>query len=312
MSFFNPIAARAAQLRDLESQISASQLKVHDLGNDIQELVAQQHVATAHLAQLRAEVRNLSVRVWELVEQKQIETERLYNLGVEARAAEADVRDLKCDVQRLAGERQVKTRHLDKLKLNVHTYEAALHSLNDDRQRLLEQQAELERRNAELREQQNVLQDNLRELQSGKMAQKAKSLQEDEAALTTSVMHLHETLQALQLNIRKTFVDFPLRHHPALQAVLPDPHAISSQAISEAELASAIQDVLGTIPERDRQVLTLRFGLDDAFPMTLEEVGQQLGISDARVWAIEQHAFRLLRHPLRSRKLREFLTADEE
>jgi len=72
-------------------------------------------------------------------------------------------------------------------------------------------------------------------------------------------------------------------------------------------LKDEISDVLLTLTEREEQVLRLRFGLDDGSCKTLEEVGQMFGVTRERIRQIEAKALRKLRHPSRSRKLRDYM-----
>ena len=72
-------------------------------------------------------------------------------------------------------------------------------------------------------------------------------------------------------------------------------------------LKDEISDVLLTLTEREEQVLRLRFGLDDGSCKTLEEVGQMFGVTRERIRQIEAKALRKLKHPSRSRKLKDFL-----
>jgi RNA polymerase primary sigma factor len=73
-------------------------------------------------------------------------------------------------------------------------------------------------------------------------------------------------------------------------------------------LKEELKGVLATLTEREEKVLRLRFGLDDGQCRTLEEVGQIFGVTRERIRQIEAKALRKLRHPSRSRKLKDFLT----
>jgi len=66
-----------------------------------------------------------------------------------------------------------------------------------------------------------------------------------------------------------------------------------------------VEDVLNTLTPRERRVLQLRFGLIDAHELTLQEVGQRLGVTRERIRQIETNALRKLRHPSRSEKLKD-------
>jgi len=82
------------------------------------------------------------------------------------------------------------------------------------------------------------------------------------------------------------------------------PDAASFQMLRES-----MEDVLGTLSERERLVLRLRFGLDDGRNRTLEEVGKEFSVTRERIRQIEAKALRKLRHPSRSHKLRDYLDA---
>ena len=80
-----------------------------------------------------------------------------------------------------------------------------------------------------------------------------------------------------------------------------------SEAAASMILKEQLVDVLGTLTEREQKVLRLRFGLDDGRARTLEEVGKEFNVTRERIRQIEAKALRKLRHPSRSRKLKEFL-----
>jgi RNA polymerase primary sigma factor len=65
--------------------------------------------------------------------------------------------------------------------------------------------------------------------------------------------------------------------------------------------------MLEELTEREKEVLRLRFGLEDGHPYTLEEVGRRFGVTRERIRQIEAKALRKLRHPSRSKKLRDYL-----
>ena len=72
-------------------------------------------------------------------------------------------------------------------------------------------------------------------------------------------------------------------------------------------LSEQLVEVLGTLTEREERVLRLRFGLDDGRTRTLEEVGEEFDVTRERIRQIEAKALRKLRHPSRSRKLKDYL-----
>lgn len=89
---------------------------------------------------------------------------------------------------------------------------------------------------------------------------------------------------------------------------IPDDDAPApAEAASFMLLKEQLQDVLETLTPREKQVLRLRFGLDDGRSRTLEEVGQHFGVTRERIRQIEAKALRKLRHPSRSKKLKDFL-----
>ena len=89
---------------------------------------------------------------------------------------------------------------------------------------------------------------------------------------------------------------------------IPDDDApIPAEAASQTLLKEQLADVLKTLTPREEKVLRLRFGLEDGRPRTLEEVGKEFNVTRERIRQIEAKALRKLRHPSRSRKLRDFL-----
>jgi RNA polymerase primary sigma factor len=80
-----------------------------------------------------------------------------------------------------------------------------------------------------------------------------------------------------------------------------------SDAVTYQLLKEQVGDVLDSISQREKRVLELRFGLEDGRSRTLEEVGREFGVTRERIRQIEAKALRKLRHPTRSKKLRDFL-----
>ena len=78
-------------------------------------------------------------------------------------------------------------------------------------------------------------------------------------------------------------------------------------AAAYSMLQKQLREVLDTLSEREKKVLILRFGLDDGRPRTLEEVGKEFNVTRERIRQIEAKALRKLRHPSRSKKLKDYL-----
>lgn len=83
----------------------------------------------------------------------------------------------------------------------------------------------------------------------------------------------------------------------------PSPYDAASREL----LKNHIDEVLSTLSDREKKVLILRFGLEDGRPRTLEEVGREFSVTRERIRQIEAKALRKLRHPTRSRKLKDYL-----
>ena len=89
---------------------------------------------------------------------------------------------------------------------------------------------------------------------------------------------------------------------------IPDDDAPApAEAAAYSLLKEQIEDVLGSLNEREQKVLKLRFGLEDGRARTLEEVGKEFDVTRERIRQIEAKAIRKLRHPSRSKKLRDYL-----
>ena len=84
---------------------------------------------------------------------------------------------------------------------------------------------------------------------------------------------------------------------------IPQPVDAAAQLLLREE----IQRELGNLTKREREVLEMRFGLKDGQGRTLEEVGREMGVTRERIRQIEAKALRKLRHPHRSKRLRDYL-----
>jgi RNA polymerase primary sigma factor len=80
-----------------------------------------------------------------------------------------------------------------------------------------------------------------------------------------------------------------------------------SQATEQAVLRDTLEDLLSTLTPREARILRLRFGLQDGYSYTLEEIGDRYGLTRERIRQIEQGALQRLRHPTRSRQLQGYL-----
>ena len=82
---------------------------------------------------------------------------------------------------------------------------------------------------------------------------------------------------------------------------------VPAEAAAATLLKEQLDEVLDTLTEREQKVLRLRFGMNDGRARTLEEVGKEFDVTRERIRQIEAKALRKLRHPSRSRKLKDYL-----
>ena len=110
--------------------------------------------------------------------------------------------------------------------------------------------------------------------------------------------------------LNNTSLDTPIGEDgdTALLDMIPEDSVLSVEdQVAASVLGNIINELLETLTERQRKVLELRFGLKDGRERTLEEVGQVFGVTRERIRQIEAKALRKLRHPSRSRKIKDFL-----
>jgi RNA polymerase primary sigma factor len=89
--------------------------------------------------------------------------------------------------------------------------------------------------------------------------------------------------------------------------IADDKAASPEDQTSKALLKEHLEEALGTLNDREKKVLIMRFGLEDGRPRTLEEVGKAFGVTRERIRQIEAKAIRKLKHPSRSKKLKDYL-----
>ena len=95
--------------------------------------------------------------------------------------------------------------------------------------------------------------------------------------------------------------------------IIPDDSALSPQEIAQQNmLKEQLMSVLETLTPREQKVIRLRYGLDDAHPRTLEEVGREFSVTRERIRQIEAKALRKLRHPSKLKKLKDDLMDEDE
>ena len=128
----------------------------------------------------------------------------------------------------------------------------------------------------------------------------------DQARTIRIPVHMVETIN----KVKKANSQLPIgeEEDSHLGDFIPDDDALApADAASMSLLKEQLADVLKTLTPREAKVLSLRFGLDDGNPKTLEEVGKVFNVTRERIRQIEAKALRKLRHPSRSRKLRDYL-----
>ena len=81
----------------------------------------------------------------------------------------------------------------------------------------------------------------------------------------------------------------------------------TEEAASVVLLKEQLLDVLGSLTPREQKVVMLRYGIEDGHPKTLEEVGKEFNVTRERIRQIEAKALKKLRHPSRSKKLKDFM-----
>ena len=95
--------------------------------------------------------------------------------------------------------------------------------------------------------------------------------------------------------------------------IIPDENALSPHEITQQKmLKEQLMSVLETLTPREQKVIRLRYGLDDAHPRTLEEVGREFSVTRERIRQIEAKALRKLRHPSKLKRLRDDLSDDDD
>ena len=135
---------------------------------------------------------------------------------------------------------------------------------------------------------------------------------EPTTAEIADAMHLTETRvqEIIKIAQEPVSLETPIgeEEDSHLGDFIPDEDAPApAEAASFALMKEQLMDVLDTLTPREEKVLRLRFGLDDGHQRTLEEVGKEFNVTRERVRQIEAKALRKLRHPSRSRKLKDFL-----
>ncbi|HKS06680.1 MAG TPA: RNA polymerase sigma factor RpoD/SigA [Gemmatimonadaceae bacterium] len=142
-----------------------------------------------------------------------------------------------------------------------------------------------------------MLQELGREATHAELAQQM-ALTEEEVARTMSISQTHLSLDAPLA---------PGEDNKLLDYIADTVHATPDERTFEKALTASIEEALCSLKEREAKILRLYFGLDDSEPMTLEEIGEMLGITRERVRQIKEKALSRLRHVSRARALESYL-----
>ncbi|KPV52109.1 RNA polymerase subunit sigma-70 [Kouleothrix aurantiaca] len=118
------------------------------------------------------------------------------------------------------------------------------------------------------------------------------------------------SLESLEAPITGSYRGMPTDGESTLGDFLADPNQNTEREGAKSLLREDIFKALGTLSEREREILILRYGLEDGEHRTLEVVGQHFGITRERIRQIEAEALRKLRHPVRGRALRRYMEGD--
>lgn len=115
--------------------------------------------------------------------------------------------------------------------------------------------------------------------------------------------------QLLQMPRHPVSLETPIGAEDSyLSDFIKDDKAVSPEKdAAQNELLGRIDDVLDSLSEREAEVIRLRFGIDDGYAHTLDQIGRTFGVSRERIRQIEERALNKLRHPVRIRKLRDFI-----
>lgn len=121
---------------------------------------------------------------------------------------------------------------------------------------------------------------------------------------------VEECLKLYHLYLRSASLDVPIGEDQDIslgEIISSENDTLPEDIVSDLMLKRDLENVLETLTAREKKIIQLRFGLDDGRARTLEEVGEYFGLTRERIRQIEAKALRKMRHPSRSRKLKDFL-----